>query len=494
VGESYALSVPGFNGSVRVEVRPERLTSDAGALLVREGLEKLGLRRWLETRLHDPRDADRTTHPLIEQVTTSLLLLAQGWRDQDDADKLRNDPVLRLAVSSRRGTSPLDGPALTADGQPVRDGIAHGLASQPTLSRALGYLASERNRTVLREALVVGAGRRIRAMHGARKPVVTVDVDSLPVEVHGHQDGSAYNGHYHRRMYHPLVASLGGLGDLVDVRLREGNAHTAEGALDFILPLLDRLEREVCEVAAVRIDAGFPCESLLHALEERERPVHYVARIRNNAALNRMAEPHVNAVPPCPAGAEPGMWLHELTYKAGTWSRERRVVLVVQQKPGELLAHHFWLLTSYDAQDMPAADLLGLYRQRGSAEDLMGQWMSTLEPALSSARRLKSHYRGQPVERRAGGRDAYAANEATLLLSALAYNAMHVVRALVERATGRGWRLTQVRERVLKVAARVLVHARRVNVVVAASAAGLWSSLWREFGRLTLPALATASK
>ena len=82
-------------------------------------------------------------------------------------------------------------------------------------------------------------------MRGHRLRHVTLDADFLPIEVHGQQEGSQYNGHYGVRCYHPLVAVLGETGDLVDIRLREGNVHTAEGALDFILPLLDRLEREV---------------------------------------------------------------------------------------------------------------------------------------------------------------------------------------------------------------------------------------------------------
>jgi len=34
---------------------------------------------------------------LASLIRTSLLLVAQGWRDHDDADALRHDPALRLA-------------------------------------------------------------------------------------------------------------------------------------------------------------------------------------------------------------------------------------------------------------------------------------------------------------------------------------------------------------------------------------------------------------
>ncbi len=76
-------------------------------MLLREVDERLGLTRWLGERLTDTRDESRITHSLRELVRTHLLLLAQGWRDQDDADALREDAALRLAVSDRKSTVPL---------------------------------------------------------------------------------------------------------------------------------------------------------------------------------------------------------------------------------------------------------------------------------------------------------------------------------------------------------------------------------------------------
>ena len=109
MGESNLTLFPlDFNRSLRVEARPERLTAEAGAVLLREVVERLGVTRWLAERLTDTRDPELVTHPLVELLNTSLLLLGQGWRDQDDADTLRHDPILRLAVSTRRGVSPLE--------------------------------------------------------------------------------------------------------------------------------------------------------------------------------------------------------------------------------------------------------------------------------------------------------------------------------------------------------------------------------------------------
>src|SRR2546422_1137695 len=333
-----------FNQSLRIEARPERLTSDAGAVVLREVMERLGIVDWMTSRLVDRRDPELITHPLSELLRTSLLLLGQGWRDHDDADRLRDDAVFRLAVSDRRGIGPLEmrprEEGVILDKNPE---VPDGLASQPTLSRLVAMLAAGGNRQVVRRSLLEFAARRNRVgRNGHRFRHLTVDLDSLPIGVEGHQPGSEYNGHYHTRIFHPLIASVGETGDLLDAQLRPGNAHTAEGGVEFIGALLDAIERQLCQVAAVRMDAGFPEQRLLGALEERRTP--YVARVRNNAVLDRMAQPYLRR----PVGrppAEPRTWFHELTYRAETWSRARRVVLVVQERPDELFLPHFWLIT-----------------------------------------------------------------------------------------------------------------------------------------------------
>ena len=119
---------------------------------------------------------------------------------------------------------------------------------------------------------------------------MTLDVDSLPIEVHGHQPKAEWNGHYNARIYHPLITSIAETGDMLDGRLRPGNVGTADGALDVILDVVDRArESELCDVATVRMDAGFPSGTLLAGLEARN--IDYVARLRANPALDRLAAP-----------------------------------------------------------------------------------------------------------------------------------------------------------------------------------------------------------
>lgn len=450
-----------FNGSVRVEARDTRLTSNAGALLIREAMERSGLLASLKNKLEDPRNPALITHPLSELVATRLCLLALGHRDQDDADAFRADAALKLAVSERRGASPFDQEPDELGRVPRNPEVPHGLPSQPTLSRLTATLAEEDNRAWLREELLATPARVSRFENGGhRRQTVTVDVDALPISVEGQQPGSAYNGAYHRRMYYPLVATIGDGGEIVDLVLHEGNAHCAEGGLEFITRLVDRLEEQMCVVAAVRIDAGMPDEPLLSAMEGRRTP--YVARVKNNAVLDRLAVPFLKR-PPGRRPNEERVWFHELSYAAKSWSRERRVVLVVINRPGELYLHHFWLITNWTAEQISGADLLEHYRTRGCAEGYMGELMNVLQPALSSSPRSLTN----PC-------DSFEINEATLLLNALAYNVMDLLRRMLERRTHEGWSVKRLRERVLRVAGRFILHARRPVLSLDRAAARFW--------------------
>lgn len=483
MGERVSLPGPSFNRSVLIESRAERLSSDGGALVLRECWERLGMFDWLSDRVEDVRDPSRITHPLSELLATHLLMLGQGWTDQNDADALRDDPAFLIGRSEGRGLAPLMGKG--------GEDAARGLASQSTLSRLVEMLSCDRNRSVLEEALVVSAGRRVRAMRRHRFHNVTIDVDSLPIEVDGSQAGSAYNGYYREQVYHPLMATLGDTGDIVGVSLRAGNVHTAEGALAFVLPIIARVEREIGVVAAVRVDAGMPDEEFCAGLEAAGK--HYVARVRNNKVLDRLAAPWEDRFMSDELGPEgfrleDGSCVFEAgTYRAGSWSRERRVVLVVQKRPNELLPHHFWLLTSWTKEQIPAWHLLPIYRKRGAAEGYMGELKDVLEPALSSTNRVKRHYQGKEIQNKTAPRDAMAANAVLLLMNCLAYNMMHVARVLLEQQTQDGWSLQRTRVAVLKVATRFLVHGRRITVVIARSAARWWQGLWMRLANLRPP-------
>ena len=172
--------------------------------------------------------------------------------------------------------------------------------------------------------------------------------------------------------------------------------------------------------------------------------------------------------------------------EADSWEHPRRVVLVVLERPGELFVDHFWLITNLRADRYSGARLLELYRMRGNAEGHIGDLMDVLAPALSSASRPKSHYRGRRLQATSRPEEpgVRAQNETLLLLSLLAYEVLHAARRLMEQATGTGWSLRRLRERVLRVASRVVRHGRRLTFTIAPQATADWLRLWGKLAAL----------
>lgn len=469
MGDSQAtLFQPEFNRSIRVEARRERLSGDAGTLLLRELMDRTGLSDLLLEHLDDERDADRTEHPFVELLRTRLLMDAQGWSSQADVTLLRDDPLFRLSVSTRRGQRPV---------RPAEGREPEGLCSQPTLSRLLQALSSQSNRTGLGEVMLAWVARQVRRTRGCgRVAEETLDLDSLPVVVHGHQPGSAYNGHYRVHCYHPVLLRSA-RGYYLAARLRPGNAHTADGGLEFALPVIRNVQQWARQVW-LRMDAGFPEPKLLRALEEED--VRYVARVRGNRKLQKLAAPHIDQVLQRPVPATERMTLVELRYQAGSWQHARRVVLVMIERPGELFLDHFFLLTNAPASEVGGDALLERYRGRGEAEKDFGEWQNALDLHLSSTPRPKRHYREKPVCTPVVRPDSFGANEARLLLSLLSANLMHAASELLARATHRRRSREWFRQHVLKAPCRVLLHSKQLVVVIAAATARVWDLLCKQ--------------
>jgi hypothetical protein len=370
--------------------------------------------------------------------------------------------------------------------------VPDGLSSQPTQSRLIATLTLEENLALLGLAPFGWAYRDLRATRKTRARRRVLDVDSLPIEAHGSQPGSARNGHYHMRCFHPIAVFDHESAHCLGGKLRPGNVSSADGVVEFLFPILARVKEEgLAQYVDLRGDAGFPTDPLLSPLEAQG--YHYAFRLSSNPVLERLAEPYLKRPPGRPP-SEPRVWTHELSYRVTSgknpWSRDRRVVLVVLEKPGELFLDHFFLVTNWTAKERSGEQILEFYRQRGTMEGYLGELKSVLQPALSSTNRLKTHIGGKPPKNWYLPRDAEAANEATWLLYLLAYNLLNAARRVANRHLpdeGR-WSLDRVRTWLLSVAARVTLHGRYATFQINESANALWQRFRSGLARLT-PAL-----
>jgi hypothetical protein len=321
------------------------------------------------------------------------------------------------------------------------------------------------------------AARQItRGRRSGKDAEETLDLDSLPETVHGEQPGSEYNGHYKVRCYHPVLVRSA-RAYILGARLRPGNAHTAEGGLEFVLPVVRRAKTWARRVW-LRMDAGFPEPKLLRALEAEE--VRYVARVRGNRVLQQLAETPIDEILKRPIPDVERTTVVELRYQAGSWDRARRVVLVLIERPGELFLDHFFLLTNAPVEEIGGAALLERYRGRGEAEKDFGAWQNELDLHLSSTPRPKRHYREKRLAAPERAPDSFGANEACLLLSLLGANLLHAAGELLTRAGHRRHSRAWFRQHVLKTPCRVLLHGHRLTAAIGAGRARLWQGVCRQ--------------
>jgi hypothetical protein len=463
------LLEPTFQRAVKVAAGDDRLTSDGGALLLREADHRLGLVESLAGNLVDPRRQELIRYTQIELLRERLYALGLGYSAQDDLDRLCHDPALKLAVWDRSG----------------EETATERLSSQPTQSRLIDTLAHYRgNREALRDALGDWLHRWTRATAADRRiRQVTLDIDSFPIEVFGKQEGGAYNGYHQAVTYHPLVASfcVGGNydSDKVGLRLgngflhailRQGNVHTANGIRRFLRNVISRA-RELAWSFDVRIDAGFTEGPVLDDLTAEN--VRFVGRLKSNSVLEKMAAPHLWR----PVGRPPKGGYEEVielgSYQAETWQHPQRVILVIIDQPDPktgqlpLFVKHFFLVTNGTAEQKSGENVLEHYRRRGTFEDRLGEFKAAVGPHLSSPH--------------------FHENEVLLLLSLLAYNLAGMLRTELEAEEGACWDLKRLQLTVLKAGGRLTKHARRLVLTLARAVTPFWQTLAACLARWRLP-------
>jgi hypothetical protein len=215
-----------------------RITSDGGLLWLAHIDRDLGLCEAIAEHVPEWRGNRSVRHSLVTLVRQRVYQIACGYEDQNDADTLRTDPLLKLVL----GRLPERG----AD-----------LASQPTLSRlenAPGAKECLRMAEALGELYV-----RERSKKDGVPSRILLDFDATDDPAHGDQEGVYYHGYYQEHILHPLVVFDGDTGQLITAVLRYGNTHASRGALAILRRIVRRLREAWGEEVhiEIRADAGF---------------------------------------------------------------------------------------------------------------------------------------------------------------------------------------------------------------------------------------------
>ena len=418
----------------------DEISSDGGALALRELEARTGILRRLAGCFTDHRSAGRVEHEVETLVKQRVLGICLGHEDLNDHDELRRDRLMALLC----GVSDVSGA-----GRRRRSDRGMALAGKSTLNR-LELSVSEsagkdRYRRVSADLSAMDALLAELFLESFEEPPaeVVLDVDATDDPLHGGQEGRFFHGHYGGYCHLPLYVFCG--ERLLCARLREASSDDAEGTVAELARIASAIRARWPRTRVlVRGDGGFCREAIMAWCEATG--ARYVLGLPKNVRLTgtvaaALYETRIMAE----ATGETTRRYDELRYAARSWSRERRVVARVEHSP--LGANPRFVATNVPLAEMDGETLYeSLYCARGDMENRIKEQQLDLFADRTSAATMR-------------------ANQLRLMLHSFAYVLMQTLR----RVGLAGTELAKaqcgtIRDRVLKVGVRVRVSVRRVRL------------------------------
>jgi hypothetical protein len=396
-----------------------KISSDTGILLLREIDERFGITSALEGILQDSRKVSHTQHSCTDLLRQRVYQIAAGYEDCNDANELRKDPALRLALDKNNAYA----------------------ASQSLLSRFENKILGNLQGLHALDGVLQRSIDPLLKREG--KARLILDLDSSEDPAHGRQEGVNYNGHFRKNCYHPLFCFTSS-GICLSGKLREGNVHSAHGALEMLSPIVERYRKHFKQFW-LRGDAAF-AKPELYAYCEAKRMTYFI-RLKSNNTLKKLIEPHLER----PTGNLLKSGIQEkfidLSYQAGSWEKPRRVVCRIAWHESELFPQIGFVVTN---SRISVEKVIKLYHHRAEIENRIKEGKNTLRWDKTSCHRFES-------------------NEARLKMGLLAYNLLHLLRKFYIRGEGVRRSIEWLIRRLIKVGAKFSYHARRWQVQVSSA-------------------------
>ena len=431
-----------FDRKLKLEFHGVKVTSDAGLLAYRELDEVLSLTTTIESELCDTRRGKNTQHGIPALLRQSIYSRLAGYEDTNDAERLCIDPAMRQ----------------------IAGGIAkeRRAASTSQMGRFETEILTQAKNLKLLMSL---PGVWVNRTHQRRPPQqIILDMDSSVSPTHGKQEGSAYNGYFECTCYHPLFC-FNQFGDVERVLLRNGNVHSSDDWRSVLEPVVERY-REYDVVRFFRGDAAFADPNIYCCLEAED--YFYAIRLKANQILYKKIE-HLLTRPVGRPPKKPIVLYESFRYQAASWDRARRVVAKVEWHAGELFPRVGFIVTNLRWK---SSSVVKFYNKRGTAE----QWIKEGKYALNWTR-LSCH--------------DFIDYHVRLQLFVLAYNLGNFLRRLVLPKRIRDWSLRTLKEKLIKIGAKIVKHARYVTFQMAEVALpqALFQEILDRIRRLTLVVL-----
>jgi hypothetical protein len=417
------------------------ISSDAGALLLREAERATGLIDHVAACFTDHRDPRYVEHSLEELLAQRIYGIALGYEDLVDHDDLRRDPLIATLVG-KRDLKGRDRRRASDRGMP--------LAGKSTLNRLeLGGETVESDEVY--KKIVLHPEQLDRCLvdlfleaHEEPPGWIEIDLDATDFPIYGKQEGRFFNGYYDHYCYLPLYIFSG--DHLLGARLRPSNIDGAAGSLDEISRIVTQIRDAWPEVEIlVRGDSGFCREDLMAWCEANE--VRYLLGFAKNDRLKATIQEEMEqARLACVESGSAARVFKDFVYRTRkSWSRERRVVGKAEYLPrGE---NPRFVVTNLPVGAIDARRLYEeLYCIRGDMENRIKEQQLDLFAGRLSTSQLRT-------------------NQTRLYFASIAYVLMNALRRIgLEGTEFERAQCGTIRSKLLKIGGQIRVTVRKVWV------------------------------
>jgi len=430
------LAFEGFDGRQVVgSFDGGAVTSNGGAVALREADRAIGLSKMVARCVADRRDPDLVVHQVETLVAQRIHAQALGYEDLNDHDELRHDPVLGLLSDT---LEPKRADCATLAGKSTLNRLEHGLKG-----RVSRYHKLEVDETALEKVFL----DIYVAAHKTAPKRIILDLDATDDPLHGNQEGRFYHGYYRGYCYLPLYIFDG--RHLLVAKLRPANIDAASGAKEEVARIVTHVRSHWPDVEIwLRADSGFARDEMMRWCEENS--VDYVFGMARNKRLEPMiADELARAKATFETTKKPARVFKELDYRTKkSWSKSRRVVAKAEHL--EKGANPRFIVTSLTAEKIAGQELYQtIYCARGEMENRIKECQLDLFADRTSAATM-------------------LANQIRLWFASLAYVLMEAVRRLGLHGTDlANATVGSIRLKLLKLGAVVTLSVRRIKIAFA---------------------------
>ncbi len=420
------------------------MTSDAGALLLREVDRVTSIIQKFAACFTDFRNPDLIEHELSELIGQRVYGLALGYEDLNDHDELRKDPLLATLAGKADPTG--------QNREHERD-RGKPLAGKSTLNR-LELTPADADRKSRYKKIVMHPEAVDDFLvdvfidaHQEPPGRLILDFDATDDPLHGDQEDRFFHGYYREYCYLPLYAFCEGFP--LCAKLRPSNIDASKGTVEELKRIVPRLREAWSEVEIiVRGDSGFCREEIMAWCEENK--VGYVFGIAKNKRLKEeIAGELEDAKKQYEETGKASRVYKDFRYRTlKTWTRERRVVGKAEHlSKGE---NPRFVITSLPCEKIAASELYEkLYCARGEMENRIKEQQLDLFADRTSTSEFRS-------------------NQVRLYFSTVAYVLLHILRRVgLEGTDLEKAQCGTIRLKLLKIGAQVRVTFRKVWISMA---------------------------